>query len=235
MPHHTCHTRHANHAANFCTQCPHQPLPFWCPLPLQLDAIALSPTLDWEMGQARSYGSSSPTKRTCAHSSSCSCSCSHSHSPPRHRRRRYASPEHTSRDSNTQGRRSRHAIVEKARTKALTLHFFKGAQQCVAPPLVPYVLGAMSTSMPNAPHPSFGMEERSVCEEMSKDSLSSSMASQSVSISKPWQGAQTLPTPHNTYVQGAGSQDMAPSSVLRHRRANPLTPYKPSAWHSWLD
>ena len=73
-----------------------------------------------------------------------------------------------------------------------------------------------------------------MCEETSKADLSSSMASQCVSIFNPWQGAQTHPTPHNTYVQGEGSQDMAPSSVLRYRRANPLTPYKPSMWCGWL-
>ena len=125
--------------------------------------------------------------------------------------------------------------VAKAKAETLTPHFFKGAQWCVAPPLVPYVWGATSTSTPNVLCPSSGMEERPVCEETNKADLSSSTVSQCVSNSKPWQGAQTHPTPHDTYVQGAGSQDTVPSSVLRHRRANLLTPYKPNTWHSWLD
>ena len=105
----------------------------------------------------------------------------------------------------------------------------------MAPLLVPYVWGATNTSTPNVPQPSSGTEERSVCEETSKADSSSSMVSQFVSISKPWEGVQTQPTPHDTYVQDAGNQDTAPSSVLRHRRANPLTPYKPSVWCSRLD
>ena len=92
------------------------------PPPLQLDTIALSPTLDWERGQARSYGSSSPTKRSHAHSFSCS----RLRSPPRHRRHHYASPECTSRDSNTQGRRSRHATGGRGKNKGTNPSFFQG-------------------------------------------------------------------------------------------------------------
>ena len=95
-------------------------------LPLQLDAIALSPTLDRERGWARSYGSSSPTKRSRAHSSSHSRSRSCSHSPPCHCRRRYASPERTSRDSNTQGRHSCHAAGGKGKNKGTNPSFFQG-------------------------------------------------------------------------------------------------------------
>jgi len=126
------------------------------------------------------------------------------------------------------------AILLAAKAKVET-HFFKGAQWGVAPPLVPYVWGTTNMSMPNVPQPSSGTEERSVCEETSKADLSSLTVSRFVSISKPWEGVQTQPTPHDTYVQDAGNQDMAPSSVLRHRRANLLTPYKPSVWCSWLD
>ena len=124
--------------------------------------------------------------------------------------------------------------VAKTKVEMPTPGFFKGAQRGVAPPLVPYVWGATSTSMPSGPHPSSGTEERFVCGETSKVDLFSSMAYQCVSTSRPWQGAQTSPTPHDTYVLGAGSQDMAPSSVLRYRRANLLTPYKPSAWRAQL-
>ena len=117
--------------------------------------------------------------------------------------------------------------VAKAKAEMPTPHFFKGAQRGMAPPLVPSVWGTTSTSMPNVPRPSSGMEEMFVCGETSKVISYSLMASQCVSTSKPWQGAQTCPTPHDTYVQGVGSQDTAPSSVLRYRRANLLTPYKP--------
>jgi hypothetical protein len=37
------------------------------------------------------------------------------------------------------------------------------------------------------------------------------------------------------FVQDAGHQGMAPSNALRHRRTNPLTPYKPDAWHRQLE
>ena len=124
--------------------------------------------------------------------------------------------------------------VAKAKAGMPTPRFFKGAQRGVAPPLVPYVWGAMSMSTPNVPCPSSGTEEKFACGETSKVISFSSMASQCVSTSKPWQGAQTHPTPQDTYVQGAGSQDTVPSSVLRYRRANPLTLYKPSVWHARL-
>ena len=122
----------------------------------------------------------------------------------------------------------------KAKVEMPTPRFFKGAQQGMAPLLVLYVWGAMSMSTPNVLHPSSGMEERFVCGEMSKVDSFSSMAYQCVSTSRPWQGAQTSPTPHDTYVPGAGSQDTVPGSVLRYRRANLLTPYKPSVWHAQL-
>jgi len=201
------------------------------PFPMQLDAIALSPALNWERGQARTSGSSSPRKRSRVHSSSHSCS----HSPPTTAGATMP-PQNVPLETPTpKGGTAAILQVAKAKAETSTLHFFKGAQQCMAPLLVPYVWGTTSMSTPNVPHPSSGMEERLVCEETSKADLSSLTVSQCVSISKPWQGVQTHPTPHDTYVQGAGSQDMGPSSVLRHRRANPLTPYKPNAWHSQLD
>ena len=66
---------------------------------------------------------SSPTKRSCAHSSSCSCS----HSPPRHHQHRYATPECTSRDSNMQGRHGCHAAGGKGKNKSANPSFFQGA------------------------------------------------------------------------------------------------------------
>jgi len=61
------------------------------------------------------------------------------------------------------------------------------------------------------------------------------MASQYVSVSKPWGDAQTHHTHPNTFVQDAENQGMAPSSVLRYRRTNPLTPYKLNMWRRQLD
>ena len=51
-------------------------------------------------------GLSSPSKRSHAHSSSCSHSCSHSHSPPCHHQHRYTSPDRSSKDANSQGRKN---------------------------------------------------------------------------------------------------------------------------------
>ena len=79
------------------------------------------------------------------------------------------------------------------------------------------------------------MERRPSYEGMNKGGSSFSTASQSVSISRPWQGAQTHHTHLDTFAQGVERQDMVPSTVLRHRKTNPLTPYKPDAWHRQLE
>ena len=68
--------------------------------------------------------------------------------------------------------------AEKAREETLTPHFFKGAQQRMAPPLVPFSSGTMNTSTPSVQLPSCGMGERSACEGTSKGGSSSSTASQ---------------------------------------------------------
>ena len=79
------------------------------------------------------------------------------------------------------------------------------------------------------------MARRPSYEGMYKGGLSFSMASQSVSTSRPWQGAKTHHTHLNTSVQDVGHQGMVPSTVLRHRKTNPLIPYKPDAWCRQLE
>lgn len=84
----------------------------------QLDAIALSPALDWGRGCSKMSGFASPSKRSRAHSSSRS----RSHSPPRHCQCLYASPDRSSRDTNTQGRKN----CGKGRSKNTNTSFFQG-------------------------------------------------------------------------------------------------------------
>ena len=79
------------------------------------------------------------------------------------------------------------------------------------------------------------MERRPSYEGTNRGDSSSSMASQSVSISRPWQDAQMHHTHLNIFAQDAGHQGMVPSTVLRHRKTNPLTPYKPNVWHRQLE
>jgi len=93
----------------------------------------------------------------------------------------------------------------------------------------------MNTTTPSVMPPSSGMGERPAYKGMNMGSLSSLTDCHFVSASRPWQGAQTHPTPLDTSAWGAESRDMAPNNVLRHRRTEPLTPYKPSMWHSQLD
>jgi len=114
-------------------------------------------------------------------------------------------------------------------------HFFKGAQRRVALPPMLYAWDAMNMTMPNVIPPSSGMGERPAYKGTNMGGLSSSTDYHFVSASRPRQGAQTHPTPLNMSAQGVESQDMAPNNVLRHRRTEPLTPYKPSMWHSQLD
>jgi len=125
--------------------------------------------------------------------------------------------------------------VAKERAGDPSPRFFKRAQRCVALPPVSYAWDATNTTMPSAMPPNSGTEQRPVYEETNVGGLSSLTVSHFVSASKPWQGVQTRPTPLDMFAQGVGSQGMAPSNVLRHRRTEPLTPYKPSAWHSQLD
>ena len=120
-----------------------------CLFPLQLDTIALSPALYRERGQARTLKLSSPTKRSHALSSSHSCS----HSPPRHCQHRYASPEHTSRDSNVQGRCNRHTTGGKGKGRNANPSFFQGGTVGHGTSACAICLGATSTSMPNVPIP----------------------------------------------------------------------------------
>ena len=105
----------------------------------------------------------------------------------------------------------------------------------MAPPLVPYAWDATNMSTQNAQQPNSGTEEKFVYRETSEGVWSSLTASHSASATKPWQDAQTHPTQLGTSAWDVGSQVMAPSSVLRHRRSNPLTPYKPDAWCRQLD
>ena len=88
---------------------------------------------------------------------------------------------------------------------------------------MPSVWGATNTNIPNVWPPSCGTEERPGYTETDKGSLSPWMASPSASFSRPQQGAQTPPTPLDICAQDAENQVMELSSVLRHRRSNPLT------------
>ena len=103
------------------------------------------------------------------------------------------------------------------RVEVPTPCFFKGAQRHVALPLVSYAWGTMNMTMPNVMPPSSGVEEKPAYEETNVGSSSSLTVSHFVSASRPWQGAE--------------NQDTVPSSVLKHRRTELITPYKPSAWH----
>ena len=114
-------------------------------------------------------------------------------------------------------------------------HFFKGAQRHVALLPVSYAWDAMNTTMPNVMPPSSGMGERPAYKGTNMGGSSSSMDYHFVSASRPWQGAQTYPTPLDMSAWGAESWDMVPNNVLRHRRTEPLTLYKPSVWCSQLD
>ena len=73
-------------------------------------------------GASQDIGVVSPTKRSRALSSLRS----RSHSPPCHHRRRYASPEHMSRDSNMQGRHNRHTTGGKGKGRNANPSFFQG-------------------------------------------------------------------------------------------------------------
>ena len=117
------------------------------------------------------------------------------------------------------------ALIRAAKAKAgvLTPHFLNQAQRRVAPPPVPFVWDAMNTNMPNVRPQNFGTERRPSYEGTNKGGSSFSMASQSVSTSKPRQDAQTRHTCLNTFVQDAGHWGMVPSTVLKHRKTNPLT------------
>ena len=77
--------------------------------------------------------------------------------------------------------------------------------------------------------------------ETSRGGSSPWTASPSASVSKPQLDVQTPCTPPDTRVQVVESLATEPSSVLLHRKLNPLTPYNPDAWlgqlkyHSILD
>ena len=105
----------------------------------------------------------------------------------------------------------------------------------MAPLSVPSVWGATNTSMPNAQSQNFGTERRPAYTGTIVGGSSCSTASPSVSTSRPWQDVQIPPTCPATYAQDVEPRAMVPSSVLRHRRTNPLTPYKPDVWHRQLD
>ena len=129
------------------------------------------------------------------------------------------------------------ALPQAAKAKAgvLTPHFFNQAQWRVAPPPVPFVWDTMNMNMPNVQPQNFGTERRPSYKGTNKGGSSFSMASQSVSTSKPCQDAQTRHSRLNTFVQDAGRQGMVPSTVLKHRKTNPLTPYKPDAWRRQME
>ena len=118
----------------------------------------------------------------------------------------------------------------EAKEEVASSHFFKGAQQHGVVPLVLFAWGTTNTSTPSAQPPSCGMEEKHGCDEMTVGSLSPWMASPFVSVSRPQQGAQIPHTPQGTHAWAAENLAMEPSSVLLHRKSNPLTPYHPEEW-----
>jgi len=87
-------------------------------------------------------------------------------------------------------------------------HFFKEAQWHVALPPVSYAWDTTNTTTPNVMPPSSGMGERPVYEGTNVGGLSSLMDYHFVSASRPWQGAQTHPTPLDTSARGVESQDI---------------------------
>ena len=129
------------------------------------------------------------------------------------------------------------ALLRTTKEKAgvLTPRFFNWAQRRVAPPPVPFVWDATNTNTPNAWPQNSGTERRPSYEGRNKGGSSFSTASQSVSTSRPWQDARTHHTHLDTSVQDVGRRGMVPSTVLRHRKTNPLTPYKPDAWRRQLE
>ena len=126
-------------------------------------------------------------------------------------------------------------LTTKEKARVLTPRFFNQAQRRVVPPPVLFVWGATNTNMPNAQPQNSGTERRPSYEGTNKGGSSFSTASQFVSTSKPWQGAQMDHTHPDTSVQDVGRRGMVPSTVLRHRKTNPLTPYKPDAWRRQLE
>ena len=123
----------------------------------------------------------------------------------------------------------------KEKEKAPTPSFFNQAQWGVAPPPVPFVWDATNMNTQNAQRQSYGTERRLSYKGTSKGGSSSSTDSQFASISKPWGDVKTLHTRPDTSAQDAGCQGTVPSAVLRHRKTNPLTPYKPDTWHRQLE
>ena len=124
--------------------------------------------------------------------------------------------------------------VARARVKVESNRFFKEAQRRVAAPLVPSALDALNTSTQNALQPSCGVEERPACTGTNRGGSSLSMASLSVSASRPQLDVQRPHTPPGTHAQAVASLGMEPSNVLLHRKSNTLTPYNPDAWLKWL-
>ena len=114
------------------------------------------------------------------------------------------------------------AVKEKAGVP--THRFFNQAQRRVAPLPVPFVWDAMNMNRQNAQPRNYGMERRPSYEGTNKRGSSFSTTSQSVSISRPWQDAQIHHTHLDTFAQGVERQNMAPSTVPRHRKTNSLTP-----------
>ena len=195
---------------------------------IQLDAIALSPALDQGRGRSRMSGLSSPSKQSPAHSSS------HSHSPPRHCQRRYASPDRSSKDTNVQGRRS-HNTGRKGKGRDTNSLFFQGGTVAHGTSACAICLGRHEHMYAKCAPSKLWNGEMSVCEGTSKGGSSASTASQFASASRFWQDARTLPIPHDTSVQDVESPGTALSNVLRYRKTEMLTPYKPSTWCSRLE
>ena len=123
----------------------------------------------------------------------------------------------------------------KEKEKAPTPRFFNQAQRGVAPLPVPFVWDATNTTTQNAQRQSYGTERRPLYEGMTRGGSSSSTDSQFASISKPWWDVKTPHTHPDISAQDVGYQGTVPSAVLRHRRTNPLTPYKPEAWRRQLE
>ena len=92
----------------------------------QLDTIALSLAQDCDRGHSKASGCPSPSKRFRAQSPSPSRSCSHSHSPPHHCQHCHTSAEHSTKDQNTHGRRSRQNTNGRGRAKNSHPSFFQG-------------------------------------------------------------------------------------------------------------
>jgi len=197
--------------------------------------MALSPMQNQGGGRSRVSSTYLPSKQSHIRSPSRSRSRSRSPSPSRHRKCHHTSPDYNHKNNDSRGRRGCATTGSRKKGGGSNPSFFQGGTAVCGSSACVVCLGCHEHDYAKCDASKPGMGERPVYEGTNVGGLSSSTDYHFVSASRPWQGAQTHPTPLDTSARGAESRDMVPNNVLRHRRTEPLTPYKLSMWHSQLD